>query len=80
MDTTITYQKISPLDVALGAFYNLSKKAQKEFIKVITRNSVSHGVDAELMKEIEEGRQQISRGESVMLATDEDFDAYFKTV
>lgn len=80
MSTTITYQKISPLDVALGAFYNLSKKAQKEFIKVITKKNICCSVDAELMKEIEEGRQQIIRGESVMLATDEDFDAYFKTV
>lgn len=80
MNTSTTYQRISPLDVALGAFYNLSKKAQKEFLKVVTNATPIDAVDEQLMMDIEEGRQQISKGESVMLATDEDFDAYFKTV
>lgn len=75
---TATYQNISPLEVALGAFYNLSKKAQKEFLRVIAEQNLAAS-DA-LQAEIEKGREQIRNGECVVLATDADFDEYFKTV
>lgn len=31
----VTYQQVSPLEIALGVYFNLSRKAKKEFKKAV---------------------------------------------
>lgn len=59
---TMTYQQMTPLQIALGVYLNLSKKAKKEFKKAIGElEEAEHDITKteaykESMRDIEEGR------------------------
>ena len=59
---TGTYQQMSPLQIALGVYMNLSKKAKKEFKKTIANMEEAEfditktEAYKESMRDVEEGR------------------------
>lgn len=59
---TAVYPQLTPLQVALGAYNNLSKKAKKEFLKMINLTEeqpfdvTKTKAYKESMRDIEEGR------------------------